>query len=571
MGIRPRSLALTNRKIWQQQFVFCGLYGLLFFVFFELGSSFAWVNEGSLWYPPAGLRWALLLTFGGRFLPAIVVAEVLAIASFGFFHPETHYYDSWWVLMVAFTPLLYGASTWVFVRSTSWKAGLRRTRDIVWLCIGMVVVPLAAVVAGRIVYCAVGLTAWNALLVTTFSFWIGDMIGILMITPLLLIWLRQASPLWLFGKTPRPSVDAAELLTWKRGVIDFSAVWLSMLLMRFFPLWFGSSVDHLYWYLLFLPLIWISFRRGLTGSVVGTFAVCSGAAWFVLPPITSTRLFDLHVLILTLCLATLLMGAAVSSQRDARRALRRRNLKLRRIKSQLEIRNQELESRRLEISAFLRSLSHELRNPLVTLGAYVGRLETTLAKTSMPGVGQDLDAILNATRSLDRSLEAFEEFSRATRAPVQADLDLGAIARKAIDQLASEVSATGARVEIEPDLPTISGDHDLMLRVFQHLVDNALKFSSHVSVPLIEIGWKRRRTEHVLFVRDNGRGIDHRYLEKIFEVFGQLDFGSQGTGIGLAVVRRIIEDHGGRIWAESAGKDQGATFMFTLPSRESIA
>jgi signal transduction histidine kinase len=121
-------------------------------------------------------------------------------------------------------------------------------------------------------------------------------------------------------------------------------------------------------------------------------------------------------------------------------------------------------------------------------------------------------------------------------------------------------------VEIAPDLPVVWADRPRLLEVFQNLVENAAKFTGGQSAPRIEIGARRDGETRVFYVKDNGRGIDPRFLERVFELFAKLDPGADGTGVGLALVRRIVEAHGGRVWAESDGSGRGATFCFTLPS-----
>ena len=112
-----------------------------------------------------------------------------------------------------------------------------------------------------------------------------------------------------------------------------------------------------------------------------------------------------------------------------------------------------------------------------------------------------------------------------------------------------------------PHLPLVCGDRARLVEVMQNLLDNACKFMGDQPQPRIEIGVN----EAALFVRDNGVGIDPAYQERIFGLFDKLDPQTPGTGIGLALVKRIIEIHGGKIWVESAGRGQGAMFYFTLP------
>ena len=104
--------------------------------------------------------------------------------------------------------------------------------------------------------------------------------------------------------------------------------------------------------------------------------------------------------------------------------------------------------------------------------------------------------------------------------------------------------------------------------MFQNLLENAVKFMDEKPDPRIEIGFRRSHTQDVYYVRDNGAGIDPRYHEKVFGLFDRLDTEKEGTGMGLALVKRVIEAHGGRIWIESDGHGSGSTFCFTLSRRD---
>jgi len=115
-------------------------------------------------------------------------------------------------------------------------------------------------------------------------------------------------------------------------------------------------------------------------------------------------------------------------------------------------------------------------------------------------------------------------------------------------------------------MPVVVGDLPRLLEALQNLVDNAVKFIGDIDHPRVEVGCRRNGPEPVFYVADNGIGIDPRYHEQIFGLFDRLDPNLEGTGIGLAIVKRVIEVHGGRIWVESAGPGSGATFCFTVPA-----
>ena len=144
---------------------------------------------------------------------------------------------------------------------------------------------------------------------------------------------------------------------------------------------------------------------------------------------------------------------------------------------------------------------------------------------------------------------------------------MNALVHEVIDVISGRIQEFGAVVEVDPDLPVVMVDRPRILQVYENLIDNAVKFSSGQEIPphIIVGVRKSKEGEQQLFVTDNGIGIESHYAGKIFELFEKLDPRSSGTGVGLAIVKRVIEVHGGRIWAESEGIGHGTTFCFTLP------
>jgi signal transduction histidine kinase len=179
----------------------------------------------------------------------------------------------------------------------------------------------------------------------------------------------------------------------------------------------------------------------------------------------------------------------------------------------------------------------------------------------------DMARIIEATDKMQRLLAELLELSRIGRMmnPPQAVL-VETIVREALELVRGRITQRGAQVKIAPGLPTVYGDRARLVQVIQNLVDNGCKFAGDQPEPRIEIG--QRGFDHdgkpILFVRDNGIGIEPQYHERVFGLFNKLDVQSEGTGVGLALVKRIVEVHGGRIWVESEGIGKGATFCFTL-------
>jgi signal transduction histidine kinase len=169
-------------------------------------------------------------------------------------------------------------------------------------------------------------------------------------------------------------------------------------------------------------------------------------------------------------------------------------------------------------------------------------------------------------RRLLNELLELSRIGRLVNPPSQTPL--ARIVEEALALTRGRLMAGNISVHVEEDLPVVHGDRPRLVEVMQNLIDNAAKFMGDQSAPHIEIGVRRGSDEPILFVRDNGIGIDPAHHEKVFGLFDKLDPRSEGTGVGLALAKRIVEVHGGRLWVESEGKGKGSMFCFTLPVKE---
>ncbi len=227
----------------------------------------------------------------------------------------------------------------------------------------------------------------------------------------------------------------------------------------------------------------------------------------------------------------------------------------------------KLEAQNAELERFAYTVSHDLKTPLITLKAFMGAMQEDLAKGDQEAVDDDVARMSGAADKMAVLLEDLLELSRIGRlVNPSADVAVGDLAREAVELAHAAIQQRGVRTTVSSDLPMVFGDRTRLAEVVQNLVDNAVKYMGDQAQPHIEIGSRREDSQTVCFVRDNGLGIDPRYQERVFGLFEQLDRSAEGSGIGLALVRRIVEVHGGRIWIESDGPGQGSTFCFTLPS-----
>lgn len=226
-----------------------------------------------------------------------------------------------------------------------------------------------------------------------------------------------------------------------------------------------------------------------------------------------------------------------------------------------------LEAKNAELERFSYTVSHDLKSPLVTIGTYAGLLDKHARAGDMESFAADLARVQRAGERMRQLLDELLDLSRVGRVvnPPE-EVSLRDLAHEAAALVKGRLAERHIDVRIADDLPTVRGDRVRLLEVLLNLIDNAAKFVGEGKAPRIEVGAAPEHPAPSFFVRDNGIGIEPQHHERVFRLFDKLEAGSEGTGIGLALVRRIVEAHGGRIWIESQGKGLGATFHVSLPS-----
>ncbi len=238
------------------------------------------------------------------------------------------------------------------------------------------------------------------------------------------------------------------------------------------------------------------------------------------------------------------------------------------VESERENLIEELERKNAELERFTYTVSHDLKSPLITIRGFLGFLKEDMQNGDTVRLEKDMQRIIGATEKMQKLLGDLLDLSRVGRLINKPeDVPFNELVSDVIELLHGRITQGGITVIVQDALPIVHVDRQQLFEVLQNLIDNAAKFMGDQPAPRLEIGQMGTINEMpVIYVRDNGIGIAPEFTEKIFGLFDKLNAQTEGTGIGLALVRRIIEFHGGRIWVESElGK--GSTFLFTLPAR----
>ena len=263
----------------------------------------------------------------------------------------------------------------------------------------------------------------------------------------------------------------------------------------------------------------------------------------------------------------LLLAAALVWSYTLRRTVRKQTAALRREIAERQARESEVQRKNAELERFTYTVSHDLKSPLVTIKTFLGFLRQDLDAGDAQRIASDLAYLHGAADRMVRLLDELLQLSRVgwvANPPVC--VGLRELVDEALGAVAGRIAEGGVEVQVAPEQLVLCGDRQRLVEIWQNLLDNAVKYMGAQSAPRIELGTETCAAETVFYVRDNGQGIEARDQQKIFGLFEQLDTQAEGSGLGLALVKRLVELNGGRIWVESAGAGQGSCFRFTLPA-----
>ena len=262
-------------------------------------------------------------------------------------------------------------------------------------------------------------------------------------------------------------------------------------------------------------------------------------------------------------------GLDITERKRAEEALRESEQRLRRARDELQEHATRLEAVNKELESFGYSVSHDLRSPLRAIAGFTRMILDEKAATFDPETRRKFDVIQENAEKMGQLIDDLLRLSRLGRAELhRSKLDMGGLVHEVVQEIRMAEPEREWATEIG-DLPAAHGDRAMIRQLLANLLSNAVKFTRGKQGARIEVGSLETSGERVYYVKDNGVGFNMKYYNKLFGVFQRLVSESQfeGTGVGLAIVQRIVQRHGGRVWAEGQIRE-GATFYFTLPSEE---
>ncbi|MEP6621910.1 MAG: MASE1 domain-containing protein [bacterium] len=536
---------------------------------FGLSLAFATQQVTAVW-PPTGIALVALLLLGYRVWPAILIGAFVAN-------------------VVTNEPLATAAGiavgntmeglvgAFLLRRVIGFDNSIDTVKNVLGLvCLAAILSTLVSATIGVATLCVSHIIPWSSYRSVWWVWWVGDAMGDLVVAPFLLAWAAQRAVRWR-----------------GRRLVEFTALFTALIVVSevvFSGRFLATAAYFQLEYAAFPFLIWAALRFGPRDTVSVAIVVSSVAIWWTVhnkgPFAAGTldeRLILLDTFIAVTGMTALLLGAATAEREQSKERLHRAHDEL---EVRVRERTSELAEKNEEVQAFVYIVSHDLRAPLVNLQGFSQELEgsckeleqrlkfaalpadvehavRTIITDDIPG---SLRFIRASTTKFQRLIDALLALSRSGRQDYASEaVDVQAIVNTTIDSLRQSIAASGARVS-SMHLPGAQGDATAIGQVFANLIGNALNYLQPGRPGVIEVGGEMRGDVSHYWVRDNGSGFPPSAQPRLFQVFQRFHPTlASGEGMGLAIVKRAVERHGGKVSVESQ-EGLGSTFHLTLPA-----
>jgi signal transduction histidine kinase len=498
-------------------------------VFLAFESAYA-----SVW-PATGLAIGAMVLWGYWVWPFIAGAAFLTILN------ASGYLLAAFATSIADT-LEAVVATFLVRRFVSRRNPFVHARDLFkFIVLAAVLSPMVSAVIGTVAGIIRGFHGGPYLYVL-FTWWLQNLLGVLLVAPIVLSWGLEFPKKW---PSRAQAVEAALLF----GLLSMTAQWV-----------FGGGIpiavkDYPLEYLCIPYLVWSAFRFGGKGAslalLVLSMIAIVGTRQGYGPFFRSNREHEsLHLLQLyigTNAIFTLALAAIVAERELIQRKLAHSNA---------------------ELERFAYVASHDLQEPLRTVTSFCQLLKKRYENQLDSTANEYIEMAVDGSKRMYVLINSLLEYSRLGRHPEWQSTDCNDVLTQAVANLTAAITETNAEIT-HSELPVVPSDPSLLMPVFQNLIGNAIKFRDR-HPPCIRVSAEARRHDWIFTIEDNGRGIEPRYFKQIFGLFQRVNSPDcpSGTGVGLAVCKKIVEQHGGTIWVDST-PGQGSQFHFTLPNQSS--
>lgn len=499
-------------------------------------------TPATIFFPALGITMAFLLYFGSWMIPFIPINALILSIQHGRSLPST-------LILSLATLVFYGGAGFILERVLHFNHEFKNLKDCIYF---LIVTAIASLCTGFSVGLGIFLFGNGNppdLIAFVITFFLGDIVGIYSLTPLLL--------LFIFPGVSKLLRNQQLLDNRKQNIYYFLLI--TIINTIFILICFGQTIytPSEILFIFFIPLTAISLIMGLKGSIIANNIIIAEVI-IILKLFFKNDIQEFQMLMFSLSSVALIIGTVITERSNY----------LGKVENLVKERTIELENSNKDLQFFSYSVSHDLRTPLNNVNNLIKLILIENKNEINPDIEDIIKRINLNTSKMEILIEELLKFFKFSQQQLEKEfIEMKLLIQQTNLSFSDDIKNKHVEVFIDESIPDCYGDKTLLSLVWTNLISNAIKYSSKVTKPFIQIGWK----DDKYYIRDNGVGFDMKDATKLFNVFQRLhpDSEYEGTGIGLALVKRIILKHGGTIWAESE-INKGTTFYFTIKNENNF-
>jgi len=567
---------LQVKSHWAQRLLKITVVATVYFFSARLGLllQLGHTNASPVW-PPSAIAFTALLIFGPELWPGILLGAFLAnITVF-----SSNQVASIPVIMLTSAAISIGNTSealigYYLIKRFKSEQILGKSRDFAVFFTIVLIMCLSSSLIGTLMLSVNKIISWQDYKTVWFTWWTGDVSGIIILTPALLAWWKPKKRKW----------NTASII---QVILLFFAlfVYLGAIFGEWLPLGFNRAKI----FIIFFIITWCVFRMSqrqlslviLLISIYSIYSTFLGKGPFI-EASPNLSLISLQVFLCVISISMMFLSTTLNARKNSEEELKAVNalleMKVAERTYTLELQKEKLEAANIlllqktkaledlnkESRSFAHVVSHDLREPIRSIVSYLQLLEERYKNKLDRDADLFIDFAVDGAKRMSVLIDDLLAYSRIEHNQSEfIHVDLNEIVAVVKSNLHTAISDNEARIVINHKLPTVLADYSQMVQLFQNLIDNAIKYRSDKQ-PEININVQKQGNISLISVADNGIGISKEYFDRIFVIFQRLHTRDQydGTGIGLAICKKILEKHGGKIWVESV-EGKGSTFYFT--------